>query len=736
MTAVVRTMAALLVPTAALVLAAWRQPQSAPLGFARDSAAQYLRIERQFLASPSADRIDAALRVLADQPHVAGSPRDRELAEWTRDRFVEYGLDDVEIATHEVLLPWPEEVSVEMTAPRRWRASMREDPVPGDRYTQIDPALAGIPYHAYSASGEVTAPVVYAGSGNPADYDALARRGIDVRGKIALVRYSVPYSYRGFKALTAERRGLAGILIYSDPADDGFAKGKVYPDGPWGPESHIQRGGIVYDFMVPGDPLTPGWASVPGARRIEKPEAVSLPKIVSAPLSYKDARVILEHIGGPEAPAAWRGALPLTYRLGGRNAVVRLRVRADDRIRPIWTVTGRIRGRERPDETVIVGNHRDAWIYGGVDPSSGSAALMELARTLGALARSGWRPRRSILFASWDAEEFTLTSSTEWGEQHADDLRRLAVAYLNVDSAASGPSFSAAAVPALNALIADAAQTVRDPATRASIAAAVRDRRTRERGALPTGTGDDLVNNRLGSGSDYTVFLNFLGVPIADLTFDGPYGVYHSIYDNYNWVAKIGDPGFRYHVAMVRLWGVMALRLAEADVIPLDYAPYGPRIDEFARELAPRWRDAFGSADAAPLDGVIDAAAAFREAAAAFGKERDQALARQDRPAIDALNARLLQVERDFLQADGIPGRPWYRHLIYAPKFTYAPEVLPGVAEAVSDRDAGRAAEQTVRLATAIRRAAQRLSGSSERAAERQAARCAGAPGGPCGHVE
>ena len=235
--------------------------------------------------------------------------------------------------------------------------------------------------------------------------------------EIALVRYSVPYSYRGFKALTAQQRGAAGILIYSDPADDGAGKGAVYPKGPWGPESHIQRGGIVYDFLVPGDPLTPGWPSVPGARRISKSEAASLPAIISAPLSYKDARVILE----------------------AKDPIVRLKVRSDDRIREIWTVTGMIVGSERPDDVVIVGNHRDAWIYGGVDPSSGSAALMELARTLSELARGGWRPKRSILFASWDAEEFTLTSSTEWGEQHAARIMEGAIAYLNVDSAASGP---------------------------------------------------------------------------------------------------------------------------------------------------------------------------------------------------------------------------------------------------------------------------------------------------------
>ena len=305
-----------------------------------------------------------------------------------------------------------------MTSPRPWRASMREDRSPAIRSPTRRPR-AGLPYHAYSASGEVTAPVVYAGSGQPADYDWLAPQGIDVRGKIALVRYSVPYSYRGFKALTAQQRGAAGILIYSDPADDGSAKGTVYPDGPWGPESHIQRGGIVYDFLVPGDPLTPGWASV--ARRAAR---VARADAALAADDHQRAALVRGRardprtLGGPEVPAHVARRRAFTYRAGPGDTVVRLRVRSDDRIRPIWTVTGMIRGSERPDDVVIVGNHRDAWIYGGVDPSSGSAALMELARTLGELARSGWRPKRSILFASWDAEEFALTSSTEWGEQH------------------------------------------------------------------------------------------------------------------------------------------------------------------------------------------------------------------------------------------------------------------------------------------------------------------------------
>jgi N-acetylated-alpha-linked acidic dipeptidase len=672
--------------TALVGVAAWQRPQQPPFGFARESASRQRALEREFLTLPSAERIRDAHRFLTAEPHMAGTTRDRELAEWTRDRFVEYGLEHVEIITHEVLLPWPEEVTVEMTAPRTWRASMREDPIPSDPYTHISPEAAGIPYHAYSASGEVTGPVVYAGSGNPSDYDRLAKKGVDVRGKVVLVRYSVPYSYRGFKALTAQQRGAAGLLIYSDAEDDGAGKGAVYPDGPWGPESHIQRGGIVYDFMVPGDPLTPGWASLPGARRIDRAAAISLPAIVSAPLSHKDARVILDALDGQ----------------GPGPAVVRMRVRMDDRVRPIWTVTGVIRGRERPDDLVIVGNHRDAWIYGGVDPSSGSAALMDLARTLGRLAQGGWRPQRSILFASWDAEEFTLTSSTEWGEQHADRLRQHAVAYLNVDSASSGRNLAIAAVPILNRLITESAQAVRDPIARIPLAAVARARRAEERGALPSSPGDSFVNNRLGSGSDYTVFLNHLGIPIADLSFDGPYGVYHSIYDNHNWVSRIGDPGFRYHAALVQLWGVIALRLAQADVLPLDYAAYAAEIRKYVEELEGKWP---GSS----LREVRDAVAELESAAARVNAQREETLEKRSAVEMRALDRRLMAAERALLDEAGIPRRPWYRHQVYAPKFTYAPEVLPAVAEALDARDKDATAAQTGRVAAAIRRAAAAL---------------------------
>jgi N-acetylated-alpha-linked acidic dipeptidase len=660
-------------------------------GFTATGSAAERALERRFLALPSRTRARDAHAYLTAEPHVAGSPRDRALAEWVRDRWRDYGLEQVEIVEHEVLLPYASDVHVSMTlrsgaSERPWQATFREDAVEGDPFSARD---VGVAYHAYSASGDVTAPVVYAGSGNPADYDWLANHGIDVRGKIILVRYSVPYSYRGFKALTAEQHGAAGILIYSDPADDGFAKGKTYPDGPWGPESHIQRGGVVYDFRVPGDPLTPGWASLPGARRIRPADAVSLPKIMSAPLSWRDAQIILGALDGPAAPPPWRGALRVAYKVGGGAAAVRMRVQSDDKMRPIWTVTGRITGTASPDDLVIVGNHRDAWVYGGVDPSSGTASLMELARSLGALAAQGVRPKRTIVFANWDAEEFTLTSSTEWGEQHARDLAEHAVAYLNVDSSTSGQDFKAAAVPSLNRVIVDAAREIIDLKD---------DERA-------------IVSNRLGSGSDYTVFLNFLGVPILDMSFSGPYGVYHSVYDNHLWMEKFGDPGFVRHAAMTRLWGVIALRLANADVVPLDYRATADRVREFVKEKI----DSARRVDRPALTPLEAAAERFGASADAASRRMESLLAAAtaDERAMAAMSRTLMNTERAFLHPDGIPGRPWYRHLIYAPKPTYAPEVLPGVAEAIAARDRKRLDTQVANLVAALDRAAAILQGDA-----------------------
>jgi N-acetylated-alpha-linked acidic dipeptidase len=643
------------------------------------------------------------LAFLTSEPHLAGSPRNYELAEYLRDRWKEYGLEDVELVRYDVYLPYASETSVEMIEPRKFTASLREGPEVPDS--------VGVTFLGFSASVDTTAEVVYANSGNPEDYDHLAHQGIDVRGKIALVRYSVPYSYRGFKALTAERRGAAGILIYSDPADDGFVKGKTYPDGPWGPESHIQRGAITYDFFIPGDPLTPGYASTEDAKRIAREDSPQIPKIGGLPLSYRDARPILESLRGPVAPQEWQGGLPFTYHLGPGPAKVHMKVVADQEVRPIWIVVGRIRGSEKPEEQVILGNHRDAWVYGAVDPSSGTAAQLELVRALGKLVRSGMRPKRTLVFANWDAEEFSLTGSTEWGEQWADELSETAVAYLNVDSAASGSQFSAGAVPALNRAIIEVARDTRDPASgRPLLEAWMESKESGPTEAVSgnlTASGKDLVANRLGSGSDYTVFLNFLGIPIANLSFSGPYGVYHSFFDNFYWMESFGDPSFRYHVTMAELWGRLAMRLANADVLPLDYTATAASLEEFLVDLEGQAKE----------KGV----ALGIEAAQAATARLDVAAGRLNRVIEDPgggdaqrVNRALMLAERAFLNEEGIPGRPWFKHLMYAPKFTYAPEVLPGVAEAVEAGDVGLAREQLARLTEAIERAASVLESGAE----------------------
>ena len=640
-------------------------------------------------AALSRDSTGAFFRYLTDRPHPAGSLRNRELAEYVADRLRQYGWEDVKLLKYDVLLPWPERVRVSLLAPHRYDATLVEDGYPVDQDSYQD---AGPTYFGMSGSGDVTGELVYASSGNPADYEWLKAQGIDLAGKIALVRYSNPYSYRGFKALTAERYGLKALLVYSDPREDGFTRGVTFPDGPWGPESHIQRGAISYDFMVPGDPLTPGWASVDGARRIAAADSKAVPRIIAVPLSYRDARPLLEALGGPETPESWKGALPIVYRAGPGPAVVRVEVQMDGKTRSIWDVEARITGAVEPEQTVILGNHRDAWVFGAVDPSSGTATQLELARVLGGLLKQGQRPRRTIVLANWDAEEWHLTGSTEWGEQFAAQLSEHAVAYLNVDGSASGPQFGASAVASLNHLVVEAARDVADPSGGSVLDAWAAN----EWGGAARPDSLGLVVNRLGSGSDYTVFLNFLGIPIADLAFSGPYGVYHSSYDDYYWMTHFGDPGFRYMTTMADLWGRMALRLANAAVVPLDYRQTARRVSEFVDSLA-ALPGAAKQLDWKPVRAALSGLASAANAAAA------EALAGGDSLRLAGINRRLLMAERQWLLADGIPGRPWFKHALYAPKFTYAALELPGVREAIDAGDWSRARRELGRVVERIR---------------------------------
>ena len=683
---------------AAFLAATPSAPQQQPVpGFSSGAALKERAAEEKFQAAVSRGEIRSFHRMFTAEPHPAGSERNNELARYIAEQWKQQGLEDVSIHEYDVLSSSPREVSLEMIAPVHYRAGLREDPYDADPDTK-NPHVSGA-YLGFSASGEVTAPVVYAHSGNPEDYALLHHHGIDVRGKIVLVRYSNPYSYRGFKALTAEREGAAALLIYSDPAEDGYKQGGVFPDGPWGPESHIQRGAITYDFLVPGDPQTPGWASVPGAKRIPLDQAVSLPKIIAVPLSWRDAKPLLENLDGPAAPKSWQGGLSLQYRLGGNRVRVHLKVNMDTSVKPYYVTEARLRGSELPDEWVVLGNHRDAWVFGGVDPSSGTASMMELTRALASLAKQGIHPRRTLVICSWDGEEYALTGSTEWGEQYADELKQKAVAYLNVDEATSGSNFEGDAVASLAPLLVDVSRTLVAPSGRTLYDEwhASRLRQLKKKGEL---SDAELANTRIGSGSDHTVFLNFLGIPTMGLTFTGPYGVYHSMYDDFYWMNHFGDPGYRYHALMSKLWGTLALRLANAAVIPYDFEFYAQQIGEFVHELDQRSKVG-RHVDLKPLERQLsEFAAAARELKASI----TDALAKSSLDAATAgrLNRQLIEVERNWLNPDGIPGRPWFKHTLYAARYTYAHLELPGLTEAAEAGNWTLAAEQAHILEQAL----------------------------------
>ena len=676
------------------------------IGFTPQHTGAEQRLEARFQRLPSAAGARKWHREFTREPHPAGSAENNRLADVVAATWRQQGWEDVTLRRYDVLHSRPRHVALEMTAPVAYQAQLREDAIAADP-DSANPRLPGA-YFGYSASGEVTAELVYAHSGNPEDYALLRAHGISVKGKVVIVRYSNPYSYRGFKALTAEREGAAALLIYSDPADDGHTRGQVTPDGPWGPETHIQRGAITYDFIVPGDPTTPGWASVAGAAHIPLSEAKSLPKIIAMPLSWHDAKPLLEHMNGEEVPTEWRGALPITYRFNGA-VTVHVNADMDTSIQPYTVVEARIRGSELPDEWVLVGNHRDAWAYGGVDPVSGTASMLELTGALGALKRQGHRPRRTIIACSWDGEEYALTGSTEWGEQFAQDLSTKLVAYLNVDESVAGAattagplglSFDPAAVASLAPMLIEAAKSVHSPVG-GNLYDAWRATATRDRTLATAPTDAALVETRIGSGSDHTVFLNHLGRPVINFGFTGDYGVYHSVYDDHYWMSHLGDPNFAYHLALTRVWGVTALRLANADLLPFDFGANAVALEGYLKDLEQRVPVPANGLSLTPLHAGI---AAFGRAGAEL---RDAVhLGVTTGPvsstAASALNASLLQVESNWLDPAGIPGRPWFKHLLYSSRYTYAHLELPGLTEAVEGGDWALAEDQSQRLSAAL----------------------------------
>ena len=599
--------------------------QTAIDGFAPRLSDNERRLEEQFRAVPSATNAREELRRLTAEAHLAGSPEDYATAIYVRDQMRGFGLA-ADMRDYQVLLPSPRTPSiVELIAPRHERLQVREDVVPEDPSSaskKIVPLFNG-----YGASGDITAPLVYVNYGLPNDYEDLKKAGVEVKGKIAIARYG--NSFRGVKAKVAEDNGAIGLIIYSDPADDGYTQGDVYPKGPWRPDSSAQRGSVQFLFIYPGDPLTPGLPAIPGTPRLKKEQALNLPHIPVQPISYGDAQRLLKPFRGPARPKGFQGGLAFTYHVGGTNDVrVHLKTDIEFATKTIWDVITRVDGAVEKDRWVVLGNHRDAWVFGAVDPNSGTTAMLELGRGLGQLMKSGWKPSRSIILCSWDAEEQGLIGSTEWAEENAAELKQKAVAYLNMDVAVSGPNFGASSVPSMWKLIRSAAQDVRDPRTGQTI---YETWRSRMRADLSESELYDANGNEkplpaprigaLGSGSDYTPFLQHLGVPSLDMGFNGDYGVYHSAYDSFYWMSHFGDPTFQYHVAAAQIWGTITLRLADAAGLPLDYTDYASQLREFVNEtkrLAVR-RKLADSFDAKSLLNAVDD---FADEAAKVDKSR------------------------------------------------------------------------------------------------------------------
>lgn len=681
-----------------------------PFGF-RNASAQ-AELEKRFLSYPDAKLAGEHLRFLTSAPHIAGSPEDRATAEYVARKYREAGLD-TQIVEYRVWLNYPAEVSVDVIAPATVKMhAPNPERVVGDPF-QNDSRIVTA-FNGYSPSGDAEADVIYANYGRPEDLQKLKEMGIDVRGKILLVRYG--QNFRGVKSFVAEEASAAAVLIYSDPADDGWVKGDKYPAGPWRPDSGVQRGSIGYMFHFPGDPTTPGIASLPSLpdiKRIRPEVSAEIPKILTTPLSHADAWPILENLGGPDSPREWQGALPFTYHVGPGPVRVKIHLRQDYGFHSVWNVIGTVRGSDYPEQWVIAGNHRDAWVYGAVDPSSGTAAQLEAVHATGELLKSGWKPKRTMIFASWDAEEYGLIGSTEWGEEHEKELAR-AVAYFNMDVGVAGPNFSASAVPSLKRFIADLAKDVPSPkggslfdAWKSSARKPEPMRQVTLQVAGPQHRppdSQDIHIGELGSGSDYTVFLQHLGVPATDISSTGPYGVYHSVFDNYAWFKKFADPTFVYEQQMARFFGLEALRMATADVLPFDYQAYGKDITGYIDAAQKKAKDRFG--DKAPdFTSVRNASRHLTEAGAAILKVQQDPKSDPNR-----LNNLLIDAERAFL-TDGLPNRPWFRHAIYAPgEYTgYAAVVLPGVNEAIDQGDIAIVQQQIAALAAAIDKAARTL---------------------------
>lgn len=665
-------------------------------GFAARAQDRQHAAEAVLLGVPDTASARQHARTLAGRVHVAGTPAQDRTADYVLRQLASYGFDTVRVA-YRVYLPHHDSTLVERLLPTRLRLELGERPLGQDPSTaeSLWPAMNG-----YSGAGDVTAPVIYVNYGLAADYAVLDSLGIAVEGKVVLARYGK--SYRGIKAREAEARGAAALLLYSDPQDDGYFRGDVYPRGPMRHPDAVQRGSINNGR---GDPSTPGSASTDTARRLPLDSMVVV-RIPVVPLGYRNASAFLELLDGPSVPQPWQGGLPFRYHVGGGGAVVaRVAVWPETGERAYKTIVNTIatlRGTDWPDEMVLAGAHRDSWGHGAVDNVTGVTSLLEAGRALGTAARRGFRPRRSVVLATWDAEEWGLVGSVEYVEDRADGLRQSAVAYLNQDVVAAGRTFSSSATASLHGFVRDLARSVQQPGDTVSVYTAWRAQHPLAPGVEPR-LGD------LGGGSDFAGFYNHLGIPSIDFGFGGPYGVYHSAYDTYTFVEKFADPDYASHAAAGRMTALALSRLANADVAPLDYAGFG----RYVAGLVATLRQDMGAADRTlPWSTLDSAIAGLTDAGARFNTVRDSVL--EDgvgKGRLAAANAALRMVEQELTRPTGLVGRPWMRNLVFAADRDngYANIALPGIAEAARDRDADRAEAEILDLAGRVRAAATRV---------------------------
>jgi N-acetylated-alpha-linked acidic dipeptidase len=723
-----------------LLLAASPDTEQPLHGYSAATSRSQRDWETKFRAVPEPQNQRDYMQRLSARPHHVGSPYDKDNAEWMLAKFKEWGLD-ANIESFDVLFPTPKVRIVELVEPTRFTAKLQEptlaiDPTSNQQAEQLPT------YNAYSADGDVTAPLVYVNYGIPDDYEKLERMGVSVKGAIVIARYG--NSWRGIKPKVAAEHGAVGCLIYSDPADDGYVQGDVFPGGAWRPRNGVQRGSVMDMPIYPGDPLTPGVGATKDAQRLALKDAKTITKIPVLPISYADAQPLLATLKGDVVPEGWRGSLAQTYHLGPGPAKVHLKVQSSWDIKPLYDVIVKIPGSTSPDEWIVRGNHHDAWVNGAEDPISGTVVLMEEARAFATLLKQGWKPKRTIIYCVWDGEEPGLLGSTEWGEAHADELRRHAVAYINSDGNGRG-YLAMGGSHSLERFINGVARDIQDPEKKIPVwkrdqlkaiaeAKTPEDRKeVRERA--------DLRIEALGSGSDWTVFLDHLGIASLDLGYgdeDGG-GIYHSIYDDFYWYTHFSDTDFSYGRALSQTAGSAVMRLADADLLPYDFTALADTIHRYLDELQkllktkqdeivernqeieegvfvaiadPRKTSVAPPAEAvpphlnfAPLQNASDAlthsAERYQRALEKVTKNGELALS----PAsLQALNAKLIESERKLASPEGLPGRPWFQHLIYAPgQYTgYGVKTIPGVREAIEQKKWKEAEEQIVRAANAL----------------------------------